>query len=286
VVGGLHANANHFYHGLFFIAYEWKATLNMRFLSVTSITVVLSVTGCTGISGVFHSYDETVEGGQSNSALSLSATDTSENIGSTRFIDMENKITANSIEIDRATEENSFLYSNLATVSDKLVETERLRADEQDILRNAIATLRGQVKQLKIVVKAQGNLLKRMQYELQAVNQAMLNQDSILRKIEEDIAFPIAYSLPTPPKGIVSSNVSSQVASEKSLTRSLPMLDLNMASAAALKKGLSLTREDAEAIVEHRPYKRVEELVSMNVISKGLFDRIHSQLLISSTTTQ
>jgi len=244
------------------------------------------VTGCTGISGVFHSYDETVEGGQSNSALSLSATDTSENIGSTRFIDMENKITANSIEIDRATEENSFLYSNLATVSDKLVETERLRADEQDILRNAIATLRGQVKQLKIVVKAQGNLLKRMQYELQAVNQAMLNQDSILRKIEEDIAFPIAYSLPTPPKGIVSSNVSSQVASEKSLTRSLPMLDLNMASAAALKKGLSLTREDAEAIVEHRPYKRVEELVSMNVISKGLFDRIHSQLLISSTTTQ
>ena len=114
----------------------------------------------------------------------------------------------------------------------------------------------------------------------------MLNQDSILRKIQEDIAFPIAYSLPTPPKGIVSSKVSSQIASEKSLTRSLPMLDLNMASAAALKKGLSLTREDAEAIVEHRPYKRVEELVSMNVISKGLFDRIHSQLLISSTTTQ
>ena len=117
MVSELHANANHFYHGLFLIAYEWKAILNVRFLSVTSITVVLSVTGCTGISGVFHSYDERLEGGQSNSALSLSATDTSENIGSTRFIDMENKITANSVEIDRATERNSSLYSNLATVS-------------------------------------------------------------------------------------------------------------------------------------------------------------------------
>ena len=66
------------------------------------------------------------------------------------------------------------------------------------------------------------------------------------------------------------------------IPRALPTVDLNTVPAAALVRGLSLTRQEAEEIIKHRPYKRIGELVSMNVIPKVTFDRIRKQLVIST----
>ena len=80
----------------------------------------------------------------------------------------------------------------------------------------------------------------------------------------------------TPPK------TPQPVMSEEILPSALPTVDLITVPAAALVRGLSVTRQEAEEIIKHRPYKRIGELVSMNVIPKVTFDRIRKQLVIST----
>ena len=56
-------------------------------------------------------------------------------------------------------------------------------------------------------------------------------------------------------------------------------LDLNSASEADLKMLPGIGDAHAKKIVEHRPYKRKDELVSKNIIPKATYDKIKDDII-------
>ena len=56
-------------------------------------------------------------------------------------------------------------------------------------------------------------------------------------------------------------------------------LDINSASANELKALAGIREADAKKIVEHRPYKRTDELVQKKVVPKATYDKIKDQIV-------
>jgi DNA uptake protein ComE-like DNA-binding protein len=61
-------------------------------------------------------------------------------------------------------------------------------------------------------------------------------------------------------------------------TRSDASLDLNSASLRQLENLPGITHQDAEQIVENRPYRRTNELVDKGVLPRAEYRRIRDQI--------
>jgi DNA uptake protein ComE-like DNA-binding protein len=204
-------------------------------------------------------------------------------------------------------EENEFLRSELTSVWNTLAKAEQARTEDQAASQRAIAGLQAQVNRFKVVMKAQvdrfqgvmqahNESIKKAKGTIRDLNRSVTKQGKILQKLgkRSTRADPAPVPAPsvkvTPPKTPQPPPKTSQpppktpqpVVSEEPILSALPTVDLNTASAAVLVRGLSLTRQEAKEIIKHRPYKRIGELVSMNVIPKATFDRIRKQLVISA----
>ncbi|HIO21466.1 MAG TPA: hypothetical protein EYN18_03605 [Nitrospirales bacterium] len=166
------------------------------------------------------------------------------------------------------TKENEFLRSELISVWHTLAQAEQARAKDQEASQQAIADLQEQVDRFQVVTLAQDALVEKAERALQDLNRSVTQQGKIIQELGKRSTRANPDPVPAPPVA--------------GIPRALPTVDLNTVPAAALVRGLSLTRQEAEEIIKHRPYKRIGELVSMNVIPKVTFDRIRKQLVIST----
>ena len=191
--------------------------------------------------------------------------------------------------IDALKKENEFLRSELISVWDTLAQAEQARTENQEASQQVIADLQAQVGGFQVVMQAQDESIKKAKRTLRDLNRSVTRQGKILQELgrrstradpDPVPAPPVALTPPKTPQPIPS-KTPQPIVSEETLLSALPTVDLNTASAAALVRGLSLTRQEAKKIIKHRPYKRIGELVSMNVIPKATFDRIRKQLVIS-----
>jgi len=181
------------------------------------------------------------------------------------------------------------------------------------------AQVGGILQRFHVVMQAQDESVKNAERNLQDLNRSVKQQGNILKELAKRSkqrrpdprpAPPVAVTPPKTPPPVVAKEAPpeppapaaspdppvapavavapppktspSPVVSERPLPSVLPTVDLNTVSAAALVRGLLLTRQQAEAIIKHRPYKRIGELVSMNVIPKETFDRVRKQLVIAN----
>jgi len=65
-----------------------------------------------------------------------------------------------------------------------------------------------------------------------------------------------------------------------------PRIDINTAPTRALDKVLGIGPELAERIVRHRPYKKLDELITKKVLGRKQFARIKDRIRIGSTLTE
>lgn len=192
--------------------------------------------------------------------------------------------------IDALKKENEFLRSELISVWDTLAQAEQARTENQEASQQVIADLQAQVGEFQVVMQAQDESIKKAKRTLRNLNRSVTKQGKILQEIGRRSTRADPGPIPAPSSGAFTPPKTSQpppkasqlVVPEETILSALPTVDLNTASAAALVRGLSLTRQEAKEIITHRPYKRIGELVSMNVIPKATFDRIRKQLVIST----
>jgi len=59
-------------------------------------------------------------------------------------------------------------------------------------------------------------------------------------------------------------------------------LDINTATVEQLSAVKGLTKAQAEAIVQARPFKSVDELAANNIVSADLFSKIRGQLTVTN----
>ena len=188
--------------------------------------------------------------------------------------------------IQKLMKEKEFLRGELISVWNTIAEAERIRTEDQDAFQKTLATLQQQIDEFQVAVQAQDKAVKRAARALQDLDHSVTQQGKILQEFGRRSAHVAPDPAPIPSAAVTSPKTPKRVVSEGSLPSVLPTVDLNTASAAVLVRGLSLTRPDAEEIIKHRPYKRIGELVSMNVIPKATFDRIRKQLVISAPAEQ
>ena len=189
--------------------------------------------------------------------------------------------------------EREFLRSELISVWNTLAQVEQARTKGQAASQQAIADLQAQVDGFQVAMQVQDESVKKAQRTLQDLNRSVTQQGKILQELGRRSARANPDPVPAPPVALTPPKTpqpppkkSQPVVLEDTLPSALPTADLNTVSAAALVRGLSLTRQEAEEIIKHRPYKRIGELVSMNVIPKATFDRIRKQLVISAPGKQ
>ncbi|MGH7412146.1 MAG: ComEA family DNA-binding protein [Candidatus Methylomirabilis sp.] len=71
------------------------------------------------------------------------------------------------------------------------------------------------------------------------------------------------------------------------LPRSIePRIDINTAPLRTLNKVLGIGPELAERIVQHRPYKKLDELITRKVLGRKQFARIKDKIRIGSASTE
>lgn len=184
--------------------------------------------------------------------------------------------------IDALKKENEFLRSELISVWDTLAQAEQARTENQEASQQVIADLQAQVGEFQVVMQAQDESIKKAKRTLRDLKRSVTKQGKILQEIGRRSTRVDPDPVPVPPVALTPPKASQLVVPEETILSALPTVDLNTASAAALVRGLSLTRQEAKEIITHRPYKRIGELVSMNVIPKATFDRIRKQLVIST----
>ena len=185
--------------------------------------------------------------------------------------------------------ENESLRSELISVWNTLAQAEQKRTKDQETSQKAIADLQEQVDRFQVVMQSQDESVKKAERSLQDLDRSVTQQGNILQELgrrstrvnPDPIPSP-SVAVTTPETPTPPPDISQPVVSEEIFPSALPTVDLNTVPAAALVRGLSLTRQEAQDIVKHRPYKRIGELVSMNVIPKATFDRIRKQLVISA----
>jgi DNA uptake protein ComE-like DNA-binding protein len=86
-------------------------------------------------------------------------------------------------------------------------------------------------------------------------------------------AFPKSEQA-TPPKAPASAATSSQA------VQAAPLVDVNRASAAELKKLPAIGDAEAAKIVAGRPYKSKTDLVTKNVLTIEVYDRLSKQVVV------
>ena len=188
--------------------------------------------------------------------------------------------------IQKLTKEREFLRGELISVWNTIAEAERIRTEDQGAFQKNLTTLQQQIDQFQVAVQAQDKAVKRAARALQDLDHSVTQQGKILQELGRRLAHAAPDPAPIPSAAVMPPKTPKWVVSEGSLPNVLPTVDLNTASAAVLVRGLSLTRPDAEEIIKHRPYKRIGELVSMDVIPKATFDRVRKQLVISVPAEQ
>lgn len=176
---------------------------------------------------------------------------------------------------------NKFLHSELISVWRTFAQTKQANTKNQEASRQDIEDLQEQVVRLQVVMQAQDESVKKAERTLQNLDRSVTRQGKILQEIGSRTARLTPSSTPASPVAVVSPKTPQPIALEETFPSALPTVNLNTVPAAGLVRGLSLTRQEAEEIIKHRPYKRIGELVSMNVIPKAMFDRIRKQLVIS-----
>ena len=184
--------------------------------------------------------------------------------------------------IDALHKENEFLRSELISVWNTLAQAEQARTKDQEASQQVIADLQAQVDGFQVVMQAQDESVKKAERTLRDLNRSVTKQGKILQELGRRSTRADPDPVPAPSVALAPPKTPQPIMSEETLPSALPTVDLNTVPAAALVRGLSLTRQEAEEIIKHRPYKRIGELVSMNVIPKVTFDRIRKQLVISA----
>ncbi len=192
------------------------------------------------------------------------------------------------MSIDALKKENESLRSELISVWNTLAQAEQARTEDQEASQQVIADLQAQVDDFQVVMQAQDESIKKAKRTLRNLNRSVTKQGKILQELGRRSTRADPDPVPAPPVALTPPKTpqpppkaSQLVVPEETILSALPTVDLNTASAAALVRGLSLTRQEAKEMIKHRPYKRIGELVSMNVIPKATFDRIRKQLVIS-----
>jgi DNA uptake protein ComE-like DNA-binding protein len=180
------------------------------------------------------------------------------------------------------TKENEFLRSELISVWHTLAQAEQARAKDQEASQQAIADLQEQVDRFQVVTLAQDVSVEKAERALQDLNRSVTQQGKIIQELGKRSTRGHPDPVPAPSVASIPPTTPEPVVPEEMLLSALPTVDINTVPAAALVRGLSLTRPEAEEIIKHRPYKRIGELVSMNVVPKVTFDRIRKQLVIST----
>ena len=116
-------------------------------------------------------------------------------------------------------------------------------------MSNAAIQVQEQVDRFQIVMQAQDESVKKAERTIQDLTRSVTQQGKILQELGRRSAranpdsVAASAAMFTPPK------TPQPVMSEEILPSALPTVDLNTVPAAALVRGLSVTRQEAEEII-------------------------------------
>ena len=159
-----------------------------------------------------------------------------------------------------------------------LLETrEKELHQEKKVLIAKLRGLNGQYKKLKGQNKALKGTVLRYQKELKEARQKKTASLSAPTPSKPSSLTRKSTSATIPPssKGRPSSKMKTSMTSKKD---GLSLVNINKATVSDLVLFLGLTKEMAQGVVDHRPYRLRGELVAKKVVPKATFDVIKSRI--------
>lgn len=176
----------------------------------------------------------------------------------------------------RTLKELNVKFSSEANVArDELQRIQHSRDKERGTVEGRTSELEGKVKSLSVQNR-------NMRQELKDVKRHNDTLKSMVARYQKELKdrSHIPAGAPTQPEAPVPAAPSSMVA--PAAPAAAPgVVNINKAAASDLVLFLGISQEEADRIVNNRPYRVKGELVAKNVVPKGTFDTIKDRITVS-----
>ncbi|MDH5668045.1 MAG: helix-hairpin-helix domain-containing protein [Nitrospira sp.] len=182
----------------------------------------------------------------------------------------------------RTLKELNVKVNNEANVArDELQRIQHSRDKERGTVQGRTSELEGKVKSLSVQNR-------NMRRELKDVNRHNDTLKSMVARYQKELKdrshMPAGGATPAPvpaPAAPSSAVVPEAPAAPAAPAAASGVININKAAASDLVLFLGVTQEEADRIVNNRPYRVKGELVAKNVVPKGTFDTIKDRITVS-----